>query len=75
MLSTSQIGYTLGVDLELVTFQMLADESQQRVEDPHCSRHCGGRRVSVACRDTQEMSGDRNTNRSDFHILHKTDDN
>lgn len=39
----------MSVDLELVTFQMLADESQQRVQDPHRPRHRGGRRVSVAC--------------------------
>lgn len=42
ILCTSQIGHTLGVDLKLVTFQMLADESQQCVKDSHCPCDCGG---------------------------------
>lgn len=42
MLRTSQIGHTMGVHLKLVTFQMLADESQQCVQDSHRPCYCGG---------------------------------
>lgn len=48
---TSQISHAVGVDFKLVTFQMLADERQQRVKDSHRPCYCGGRWVSVACRD------------------------
>lgn len=40
VLHTSQIGHTMGVDLKLVTFQMLADERQQCVQDSHCPCYC-----------------------------------
>lgn len=38
---TSQIGHALYVDLKLVTFEVFANESQQRVKDPHGSCYCG----------------------------------
>lgn len=42
VLHTSQIGHTVDIDLKLVTFQMLADESQQCVQDSHRPRYRGG---------------------------------
>ncbi len=42
LVHTSQVGDAVGVHLKLVTLQMLADESQQCVQDSHCPRHCGG---------------------------------
>lgn len=50
VLRTSQIGHAVGVDLKLVTLEMLADERQQRVQDSDGPGHRGGGRVSVACR-------------------------
>lgn len=54
VLRTCQVGHTVGVDFKLVTFQMLADESQQSVQDSHCPRYRGGWRVPVAWRHSTQ---------------------
>lgn len=57
VLRTCQVGHAVGVDFKLVTFQMLADESQQSVQDSHCPRYRGGWRVPVAW--THNTQGNR----------------
>lgn len=42
IIRTGQVGHTVGVDFKLITFQMLADESQQSVQDSHGPRNRGG---------------------------------